>query len=125
MSKLMLESETFKIFGACFEVYKEVGCGFRESVYQECLRMEFAEQGVPFSEQKQLELRYKDQALQQIYKPDFICFDQVIVELKAVTQLADERRAQLINYLRATGLKVGLLVNFGHHPKLEDERIVC
>lgn len=123
-SKLILEKETFALRGACFEVYKEKGWGFVEAVYQECLAPEFALQGIPFVPQPRLELVYKGRKLRSEYQPDFICFQQVIVELKAVTELTEEHRAQVHNYLKATGLRVGLLVNFGHYPGVQIERIV-
>jgi GxxExxY protein len=109
--------------GACFEVYKEKGCGFLEAVFQECLELEFGDQQIPFVSQPKLALTYKGRPLKQTYVPDFVCFDKVIVELKAVSALADEHRAQMHNYLRATGHHLGLLVNFGHFPKVEYERI--
>jgi GxxExxY protein len=110
--------------GACFEVYKEMGCGFLEAVYQECLEIEVALRGVPFRPQANLALSYKGRRLKQEYLPDFICFDKIILEIKAVSRLADEHRAQVHNYLKATGFKLALLVNFGHLPLLEHERIV-
>ena len=109
---------------ACFEVYKEKGCGFVEPVYQECLGMEFRRQGIPVREQPTLDITYKGETLTHRYQPDFVCFGKIIVEIKAVSQLADEHRAQLHNYLKASGLKLGLLINFGHYPGLEYERIV-
>jgi GxxExxY protein len=121
---LLYEQETYQILGACFEVYKEKGCGFLEAVYQECLEMEFEMQGILFVPQVQLALNYKGRQLKQKYIPDFVVFDKIILEIKAVTQLADEHRAQLHNYLKATGYRVGLLVNFGHYPKIEHERII-
>ena len=125
MSKeLILRDECYAVMGACFEVYKEKGCGFLEAVYQECLELELGRQGISFVAQPELSLSYKGRTLKQTYKPDLICFGSVLVELKAVSQLADEHRAQVINYLHATGLRVGLLVNFGHYPKVEWERIV-
>ena len=123
-SKLILEQETFAIRGACFEVYKEKGCGFVEAVYQECLEMEFALQGILFVPQPRLELEYKGRKLRSEFQPDFICYSQVVVELKALRELTDEHRAQVHNYLKATGHRVGLLVNFGHHPGVEIERII-
>jgi GxxExxY protein len=105
-------------------VYKEKGNGFLEAVYQECLAMEFTEQGVSFIEKPRLRLEYNGRELKQTYEPDFLCFDDIIVALKAVKQLANEHRAQAINYLKATGKQLGLLVNFGHYPKLEYERFV-
>ena len=116
--------ESFEIMGACFEVYKEKGNGFLESVYQECLEIEFAGRKIPFKIQPELSLTYKGHLLNSKFKPDFICYDKIVVELKAVTALSNEHRAQVQNYLRATGMKLGLLVNFGHYPKLEYERIV-
>jgi GxxExxY protein len=116
--------EVFAIQGAVFEVYREMGCGFLEAVYQECLAKELALRGIPFESQKDLQLSYKGVRLSQIYKPDFICYDKIIVELKAVKEIAPEHRAQLFNYLRASGTRLGLLVNFGHHPKATVERII-
>lgn len=109
--------------GACFEVYKERGNGFLEPVYQECMEIELAARGIPWEAQTELKLSYKGQVLRHTYRPDFICFGKIIVELKAVREITDEHRAQLLNYLRATGLKLGIIVNFGHHPKLQYERI--
>jgi len=118
------KEESYRIMGACFEVYKEKGCGFLEAVYQECLALEFKRQGIVHDEQPRLHLEYKGEKLSQDYVPDFICFGEIIVEIKAAKQLTDEHRAQAINYLKATGKRLVLLVNFGHHPKLEYERIV-
>jgi GxxExxY protein len=124
MSKLILEQETYRILGASFEVYKEKGCGFVEPVYQECLELELASQGIEFLAQQEIGLSYKGRPLQQTYRADLVCFGMVIVEIKAVSALTDEHRAQLMNYLRATGLKVGLLINFSHYPGVEHERFV-
>lgn len=118
------KEETYKIIGACFEVYKEKGCGFLELVYQECLAIEFKLQAIPFAAQKSIALQYKGYTLQHTYEPDFIGFSDIIVEIKAVSMLVDEHRAQLLNYLNATGSEVGLLVNFGHYPLLEYERFI-
>jgi GxxExxY protein len=122
--KLILEKETYEILGACFEDYREKGCGFLEAVYQECLSLEFELRGVPARAAVPLALTYKGRSLRKGYEADFICYDKVLVEIKAVSALADEHRAQVQNYLHATGLKVGLLVNFGHYPKVEHERFV-
>jgi GxxExxY protein len=121
--ELLYASETFRIRGAIFEVQRTLGCGFLEAVYQESLALEFTYRGIPFVGLRPLDLRYKGQLLRQRYTPDFVCFDQIIVELKAVRELAPEHRAQLIHYLRATGIKVGLLVNFGS-LKARVERVV-
>ena len=118
------EQETYAILGAAFEVYKEKGCGFLEAVYQECLELEFGLQGIPFRSQMELRLSYKGTVLKQTYFPDFVCFERIVVEIKAVSKLAPEHRAQLHNYLKATGYHVGLLINFGHYPKVEHERVI-
>jgi GxxExxY protein len=123
-NKIVYKDESYVILGACFEVYKEKGCGFLEAVYQECLEIELAMQNIPFQPQSEIALEYKGRPLKQKYVPDLICYGKIIVELKAVKELADEHRAQVHNYLKATGMKLGLLVNFGHYPKVEYERIV-
>ena len=123
MSKLIYEQESFQIRGACFEVYREKGAGFLESVYQECLELEMRGNGIPFVPQPRLEMDYKGQKLKSEFKPDMICFGKIILELKAIRELTDEHRSQVHNYLRATGHRLGMLVNFGHHPRVEIERI--
>ena len=123
--KLLFESESYQIIGACFEVYRDKGCGFLEPVYQECMEIELGLRGVPFVSQKGLALEYKGCPLRSKYEPDFMCYEKIILELKAVTELCDEHRAQVQNYLKATGYKLGLLANFGHYPKMEIERIVA
>jgi GxxExxY protein len=122
--ELIYKEESFAVMGACFEVYNEKGCGFLEAVYQECLEPEFELRGIPFQPQAQLALVYKGRTLRQTYQPDFLCFGKIILEIKAATSLAAEHRAQVHNYLKATGHRLGLLANFGSHPKLEYERIV-
>jgi len=102
---------------------KEKGCGFLEDVYQECLEIELGLQEIEFDAQYSLKLEYKGRPLRKKYIPDFICFGKIIVEIKAVKEVTDEHRAQLQNYLKATGYKLGLLVNFGHHPQIQIERI--
>lgn len=121
---LIFETETYEVLGACFEVYREKGCGFLEDVYQECLEIEFGIRGLPFVVKPPLELEYKGHKLRKKYEPDFFCHGKVILEIKAVKVLDDSHRAQLMNYLRATGIQVGLLVNFGHYPKVQHERFV-
>ena len=119
-----LHDETYQILGACFEVYNEMGCGFLETVYQECIEKELDSRKIPFEAQQPINLVFKGQELKRTFAPDLLCFGKVIVELKAVRRLAAEHRAQLINYLKGCRLEVGLLVNFGSHPQLEYERIV-
>ncbi len=124
MNELIHQEETYKILGACFEVYKNKGCGFLEAVFQECLEIEFGLQGIPFKAKASMQLEYKGRQLNQFYVADFVCYEKVIVEIKAVSKIADEHRAQIQNYLHATRCRVGLLVNFGHFPKVEYERFV-
>lgn len=121
--KVLFPEESYAIQGAIFDVYREMGCGFLEAVYQECLEKELRSRQLPFEAQKELVLSYKGEQLAQTYKPDFICYGKIIVELKAVKEIAAEHKAQLLNYLKATGLELGLLVNFGAYPKAEIVRI--
>jgi GxxExxY protein len=121
---ILYKEESYKIIGACFEVYKAMGCGFLEAVCQECLAMEFNAQGIQFIEQPSLKLAFKGKALKQTYEPDFLCFNEIIVELKATKNLIDDFRAQTINYLKTTKKQLALLVNFGHYPNVEYERFV-
>jgi len=100
------------------------GCGFLEPVYQECLEKELGEREIPFVAQKELILIYKGEPLKQTYKPDLICYEKIVVELKSVKEVADEHKAQVFNYLKAAGLRLGLLVNFGHYPNVQIERII-
>jgi len=121
---LICRDECFAIQGAVFEVYRAMGCGFLEAVYQECLMREFAKRGIPYEARTALSLSYKGERLDQIYRQDFVCYGKIIVELKAVSAITNEHRAQVFNYLKATGFRVGLLVNFGHFPKATVTRIV-
>lgn len=123
MTEIIYKKESYAIVGACFEVYNEKGSGFLEAVYQECLGIEFEHQRIPAISKPLLTLSYRGRMLNQTYQADFICFGKIILELKTVSSLADEHRAQLLNYLHATGFDLGLLVNFGHYPGLEYERI--
>ena len=115
--------ESYRIMGACFEVHNRKGCGFLEPVYQACLEIELEHQKISFVAQPELRLTYRERALKQTYEPDFICYDKVLVEIKAVEQLTDKHETQVINYLNATGYDLGILVNFGAHPKLESKRL--
>src|SRR5213592_394862 len=123
MAEIIYKKESYAIIGACFEVYNEKGCGFLEPVYQECLAIEFEDQRIPAIAKPSLTVSYRGRILKQTYEPDYVCFEKIIVELRAVSGLIDEHRAQLLNYLHAPGFELGLLVNFGHYPKLEYERI--
>jgi GxxExxY protein len=124
MGNILYKDESYAIIGACMEVFNDKGHGFLEAVYQECVEIEFGLRGIPFTSQGQLEISYKGQVLKQRYVPDFICFNTIIVELKAVKDVAADHRAQVFNYLKATELCLALLVNFGHCGSLEWERIV-
>lgn len=124
MVELLLKEEVFAIIGAAIEVHKKLGSGFLEPVYQEALEIELAWREVPFQSQYPLTIQYKGRPLRKEYVADLVCFDQVIVELKALQQLSCREEAQLLNYLKATGLRVGLLINFGSHGKLEWKRMV-
>jgi GxxExxY protein len=118
---LLFADETFRIRAAVFEVHKTIGAGFLEAVYQECLALEFANGAIPFAPFRRIPLRYKGTTLAQSYAPDFICFEKIVLELKAVRELAPEHRAQTMNYLKATGMRLGLLINFGA-PSAQIER---
>lgn len=124
MAEIIYRDESYKIIGACFEVYKQQGCGFTEPVYQECLAIEFGLQEIPFVSQPIVEMDYKGVKLVQHFRPDFVCYDKIVIELKALTKLIDEQRSQTLNYLNANKFRLALLINFGHSPKLEYERIV-
>ena len=121
--KVLYPNECYAIQGAVFDVYKEMGCGFLEAVYQECMENELNRRRISFSAQSELKLNYKNDTLKQTYKPDFICYEKIILELKAVKEILPEHKAQLLNYLKATGLNLGLLINFGSHPKVEIVRM--
>lgn len=122
--EILFANEAYKIQGAVFEVYREIGCGFLEAVYQECLEKEFSFRQIPFSSQERLILEYKGETLKQTYKPDFICYGKIIVELKAVKEFTNEHIAQVLNYLKASGIELGLLINFGSYPKAEVKRLI-
>jgi GxxExxY protein len=123
MPEIIYKDESYAIMGACFEVYKEKGCGFNETVFQECLEIELGVREIPFKAQVEMPLSYKGHVLKSKFKTDLICYDKIIVELKAVSALVPEHRAQVLNYLNASKLELGLLVNFGHYPKVEHERL--
>lgn len=123
MADIILKEESYSLLGACFEVYKEKGCGFHEAVYQECLAIELGLRGIPHIPKPKLALAYEGQPLKHEYEPDFVCFNQIVVELKALPHLSEQHSAQVMNYLKATSFSLGLLVNFGHHPRLEHIRI--
>jgi GxxExxY protein len=110
--------------GRALKFIKKRAVDFLNLLFQECLQLELGLQSIPFDMQRALRLEYKGIPLQHGFVADFVCFDRIILEIKAVSSLADEHRSQVLNYLNATSFKLGLLVNFGHHPKLEWERLV-
>ena len=122
---LIYEDETYQLLGACFEVYKENGCGFHEHVFQECLEIEFRLRSIPAIAKPKMKLEYKGQVLAATFEPDFVCYGKIIVELKAVSKLIEEHDAQVLNYLKASKFQVGILANFGHHPRLEHKRLIA
>ena len=124
MTNLLYKAEVFEITGAAIEVHKELGPGFLEAVYQEAIHIEMAQRKIPFDSQKSLRIRYKDQILKKEYVADFICYGKIIAELKALDELTGREEAQSLNYLKATGFRVGLLINFGSIGKLEWKRYI-
>jgi GxxExxY protein len=121
---ILFKQESYNIIGAAFHVYNQLGFGFLEAVYQECLELEFIKRGIPYDREKELKINYDGIELRQTYKADFVCYGEIIVELKAVSMLDSSHRAQVYNYLHATGYRLGLLLNFGSDSELERERIV-
>jgi GxxExxY protein len=122
--ELLFKDECYSINGAVFEVYREMGGGYLKPVYQECLTKEFQLRGIPFVEHPELKLFYKQHPLEQTYEPDFICFGKIIVELKAAREISPTHQAQVLNYLKSTGYRLGLLVNFGAYPKAVIQRLI-
>ena len=116
------KEQSYAINGAAMNVYNALGHGFLEAVYQEALEIEFIKRGIPYEREKELKIFYEGKELRQTYKADFVCYGDIIVELKAVAHLDDSHRSQVFNYLKATGFKLGLLYNFGHYNGLERER---
>lgn len=123
-NKILFKEESYAIQGAVFEVYKEIGSGFLEPIYQECLSRELTIRNISFVAQPEMKLSYKGIPLNLVYRPDFVCYDTIILEFKATKILTDDFRSQLFNYLKISKLRLGLLINFGHNPRVEIERIV-
>ena len=121
--ELIYKEEVYRIIGACMEVHRELGCGFLEAVYKEAIELEFQSRKIPYQREAKLEIFYKEQLLKKYYEADFVCFGKIIIEIKALSGLLPEHESQLLNYLKATKLKVGLLINFGRQS-LEYKRMV-
>jgi GxxExxY protein len=124
MAEILLKDETYNIIGAAIEVHKTLGPGFLEQVYQEAFEVEMTACKIPFLPQKQLSIWYKTSLLQKTYLADLVCYDKIIVELKSMEILTDREEAQILNYLKATGFQLGILINFGSHGKLEWKRYI-
>ena len=123
MSDLIYKEEAYELIGACMEVHKQLGNGFLEQVYQEALELELKDRNIPFQREAKLSIEYKRQILKKYYIADFICFGRIILELKALSDLTSEHESQVLNYLKATDLKLGLLINFGSR-RLQYKRFV-
>ena len=113
---MIYPSETYAVIGAAIEVQNELGCGFAELVYHEALNIELGLRGIPFETEKLITITYKGHLLERTYKADLVCYDNIVVELKAVDKLKTEHTSQLLNYLKATNLPLGILINFGEKP---------
>jgi GxxExxY protein len=122
--ELIYKEDVFAIVGAAIEVHRELGSGFLEPVYQEAMEIEVAAREIPFEAQKRIQIRYKEHLLSKEYVGDMICYDKIVVEFKALDALSGKEEAQVLNYLKATGMKVGVLINFGSQGKLEWRRLV-
>ena len=124
MSDLILKEEVYAVVGAAMDVHRELGPGFLESIYQEAMEIELTTRNVPFVAQHPISVRYKGVTLKKQYFADLVCFERIIVEIKALPQLSVTETAQLLNYLKGTGFPIGILINFGSHGKLEWKRLV-
>ena len=123
MAEIILKEESYKIIGACMEVHKELGMGFREIVYKDALEMEFKENNIKFSREKQYDIFYKGKKLPGKYFADFVVFDSIILEVKAAITIVNPFVYQTINYLKTSGMKLGIIVNFGE-KSLTYKRVV-
>lgn len=123
MTDLLYKSEVYAVIGAAMEVHSVLGRGFLEAVYQEAFAIELTQRGIPFVAQQPLHIWYKEQCLEKMYIADFVAFDHIVIEIKALECLSSREEAQLLNYLKATGYDLGLLINFGSPGKLEWKRM--
>ncbi|HJS19146.1 MAG TPA: GxxExxY protein [Anaerolineales bacterium] len=120
----MFKDEVYAIVGAAMDVYNDLGPGFLESVYQEAMEIELESRKIPSKPRQEIHIKFKGKLLQKFYIADVVCYDKIVVEIKAVDKLSLRDEGQLINYLNATGMKVSVLINFGHYPSLEWKRLV-
>jgi GxxExxY protein len=123
MADLIYPNEYYEIIGACFEVHKNLGSGFLEAVYSEALMLEFEERNIPYEKNKELSIFYKGRQLTKKYYADFVCYDKIIIEVKAMDALVPEHISQVLNYLKTTEMRLGILANFGEH-QFHSKRIV-
>ena len=124
MVELLYKDEVYAIVGAAMEVYNQLGAGFSEAIYQETLEIEVDSRNIPNNPQANIFIEYKNQTLKNFFKPDLICFEKIVVEIKALDRLTSREDSQLLNYLKITGMPVGLLINFGADKNLEWKRMV-
>jgi GxxExxY protein len=124
MSELLFEKESYAIRGAAFEVYNEMGSGFTEGIYDECMQIVFEDEHISFDAQPSVPVYFRKRQLKKRFVPDFICYGTIVVEIKAIDRLTGRERSQMLNYLKATGYKLGFLINFGSKEKIEIERVV-
>ena len=123
MTELLYKTESYKIIGAAMEAHKELGAGFLESVYQEAFELELQKQNIPYEREALLNIYYKGVKLKKRFSADFVCYDKIVVELKALSTLSTDHEAQILNYLKTSGLKLGLLINFGS-KSLQYKRLI-
>ena len=123
MTEILFEEESYKIIGACFEVHKILGHGFKEAVYKDALEVEFKKLDIPHQREKSFSIFYKEQKLKHYFVADFITYDNIILEIKIGSYIGDPYLKQTLNYLKASGLKLGIIINFGK-PSLEYQRVV-
>jgi GxxExxY protein len=124
MTEMLYKEEVYQIIGAAMEIYNQLGNGFLEGVYQDAMGIELAIRKIPYSEQVPIEITYKGQTPRHHYQPDMVLFDKIILEMKAISALGANEEAQLLNYLKASGMQLGLLINFGSKAKLEWKRFI-
>ena len=121
---MMLEDEGYRLMGAAFEVYNQLGYGMAEEIYHQSLEIELGLRGIPFQSKRGLIVRYKDRLLDTCYRPDFVVYDAIVVELKTISDLVADHEAQLFNYLRVARQRVGYLINFGKKGELQWKRFI-